>query len=256
MAYENVLLEKQNHVGILTLNRPPANAINLGLLQDLEKVLDELEADRDVRVVIVTGAGSICFSAGFDIKDAANSDKTSPLGVALFNRIEMFSKPVIAAINGHALGGGCELAMACYYRIMIDAPKASIGLTELNLGIIPGWGGTQRMPRIIGKSKALDLILFSKRLTAPQALEIGLIDKVSAPDNLMQDALDHANGLAKRAPIAISSVLKAVNTGLNKGLEQGLKAEAEGSRAVSKSKDAAEGFAAFLQKREPVFTGE
>ncbi|MCD6569784.1 MAG: enoyl-CoA hydratase/isomerase family protein [Deltaproteobacteria bacterium] len=256
MEYKNVVVEKQGNVGILTLNRPPTNSVNLATLEDIDKALDELEQDNDIRVVIVTGAGEKGFSAGFDVSDAANADKIGPKGQEVWTRVDRFPKPVIAAINGYALGGGCELAMACHFRIMIDAPKAKIGLPELNLGIIPGWGGTQRMPRIIGKSKALDMILFSKRITAPEALEIGLIDKVSAQGEIMKDALELANRLAKRPPIAVSCALKAVATGLEKGLDEGSKVELEGVRTVSKSKDAAEGITAFIEKREPIFKGE
>ncbi|HOJ52178.1 MAG TPA: enoyl-CoA hydratase-related protein [Syntrophales bacterium] len=254
MELENVLYEKQGHIAKMTLNRPPANSINLATLLDIEKVLDDAESDKEVRVLIITGAGEKGFSAGFDVKDAGKADQTAPKGQQLWTRIDHFPKPVIAAINGYAFGGGCELAMASTFRVMQE--NAQIGLTELNLGIIPGWGGTQRMPRILGKSKALELILFSKRLSAKEALEIGLVDRVSKVGELMKDVMEMAEFLAKRPPLAVRAVLNAVNAGIEKGLEEGTKVELEGSFMVAKSKDAIEGFTAFLEKREPVFKGE
>jgi len=163
---------------------------------------------------------------------------------------------VIAAINGHVLAGGMELALSCQFRIMVDDPKMNVGLTELNVGIIPGWGGTQRLPRIVGKAKALDMILFSKRVTPQEALECGLVNKLSTADKLMEDAMAFAATLVKRPPLAVGCVLKAISAGEYEGFEQGLKVEQEGSAIVGKSKDCVEGFSAFLEKREPVFTGE
>jgi len=256
MAFDNLILEKRGHIAIITLNHPPVNAWNLGLMEDFEKAVDEIENDKDVRVLILTGAGEKCFSAGFDVSDAANSHITSPKGRELWTRLDRFSKPVIAAINGFAMGGGLELALSCHFRIMIDDPKATIGLTELNLGIIPGWGGTQRLTRVVGKAKALDMMLFSKRIDAKEALAIGLINQISTKEELMADARALADVLAKRPPLAVGAVLKAVSAFDYNGLEAGLKAEEEGSAVVGNSKDCVEGFTAFLEKREPVFTGE
>jgi enoyl-CoA hydratase/carnithine racemase len=256
MAYNNLIIEKKGHIAIITLNHPPVNAWNLGLMEDFEKAVDEIENDKDVRVLILTGAGEKCFSAGFDVSDAANSHITSPKGRDLWTRLDRFSKPVIAAINGFAMGGGLELALSCHFRIMIDDPKATIGLTELNLGIIPGWGGTQRLTRVVGKAKALDMMLFSKRIDAKEALAIGLINQISTKEELMADARALADVLAKRPPLAVGAVLKAVSAFDYNGLEAGLKAEEEGSAVVGNSKDCVEGFTAFLEKRDPVFTGE
>jgi enoyl-CoA hydratase/carnithine racemase len=256
MSYDNLILEKRGHIAIITLNHPPVNAWNLGLMEDFEKAVDEIENDKDVRVLVITGAGEKCFSAGFDVSDAANSHITSPKGRELWTRLDRFSKPVIAAINGFAMGGGLELALSCHFRIMVDDPKATIGLTELNLGIIPGWGGTQRLTRVVGKAKALDMILFSKRIDAKEALSIGLINQISTKDRLIDDALAFADVLAKRPPLAVGAVLKAVSAFDYNGLEAGLKAEEKGSAVVGNSKDCVEGFTAFLEKREPVFTGE
>jgi len=256
MELKNLIVEKKGHVCVITINHPPANAWNLETFLEFESVLDEVENDNNVRVVVITGAGEKCFSAGYDITDFANAEKTSPMGRELWRRVDRLAKPTIAAINGHALGGGCELALACHFRIMADNPKAKIGLVELNLGIIPGWCGTQTLTRLLGRSKALDMILLSKKLSAREALEIGLVDKVSAPEDLMNDAMEYADRLAERPPIAVRGVLKAVTAGIYEGFEAGLKAEAEGIDLASKSEDAKEGSLAFLQKRPPVFKGE
>ncbi len=256
MSYDNLIIERKGHIAIITLNHPPVNAWNLGLMEDFEKAVDEVENDRDIRVLILTGGGEKCFSAGFDVSDAANSHITSPKGRQIWTRLDRFTKPVIAAINGFAMGGGLELALSCHFRIMVDDPKATIGLTELNLGIIPGWGGTQRLTRVVGKARALDMILFSRRIGAKEALAIGLINQISTKDKLMQDALAFADVLAKRPPLAVGAVLKAISAFDYNGLEEGLKVEEEGSAVVGKSKDCIEGFSAFLEKREPVFTGE
>jgi enoyl-CoA hydratase/carnithine racemase len=254
MDYQNITYSKQGYIAILTLNRPPANSVSLATLIDINKALDEAEHDQEVRVLVVTGAGEKGFSAGFDVSDAANGDKSGPMGQEVWTRIDRYSKPVIAAINGYAFGGGCELAMACTFRVMQE--NAKIGLTELNLGIIPGWGGTQRMPRLLGKSKALELMLFSKRISAQEALEIGLVDRVSKVGDLMKDVMEMAEFLSKRPPLAVKAVLNAVNAGIEKGLDEGTKVELQGSNIVAKSTDAIEGFTAFMQKREPTFKGE
>ena len=256
MSYDNLILERKGHIAIITLNHPPVNAWNLGLMNDFEKAVDEIEGDKDVRVLIITGAGEKCFSAGFDVSDAANSHITSPKGRDIWTRLDRFTKPVIAAINGFAMGGGLELALCCHFRIMVDDPKATVGLTELNLGIIPGWGGTQRLTRVVGKAKALDLILFSKRIDAKEALSIGLVNQITTKDKLMDDAIALAEVLAKRPPLAVGAVMRAISAFDYSGLDAGLKVEEEGSAVVGKSKDCIEGFTAFLEKREPVFRGD
>jgi enoyl-CoA hydratase/carnithine racemase len=256
MEFENIILETKNHIALITFNHPPVNAWNLATMEEFEQAIDAVEKDPDVRVVILTGAGEKCFSAGFDVGDAANSAKTGPMGRALWERIDRFDKPVIAAINGFALGGGLELAMSCHFRLMVDAPKAKVGLTELNLGIIPGWGGTQRLLRLVGRAMALDMILFSKTVSAAEALEIGLVNQVSSPESLMDDVFAFAEKLAEKPPIAVGCVLRAMSAGDYEGLEKGLFVETEGTVLVHESKDCLEGFKAFLEKRKPVFTGE
>ena len=256
MAYDNLIYEKKDSIGLVTINRPPANSWSLAAMEDFEKILDEIENDHDIRVVIITGAGEKCFCAGMDVADAAKSPGLGDKGRALWRRVDRFEKPIIAAINGHALGGGLELALSCHFRIMADSPKAKIGLTELNLGIIPGWGGTQRLYRIVGKAKALDMIFFSKRLDAKEALSVGLVNQIALPETLMDETYKLAENLAKRPPLAVSSVLKAMSAGIYEGLDQGLAMEKAGSTVVAGSEDAIEGFTAFFEKREPVFKGK
>ncbi len=258
MAYENLLVERDGNVGIITLNRPPANPINLVTLNELDHALTEFENDKTVRALIITGSGDKGFSAGFDVKTAGTpeAEKTGPRGQEVFRRIEKYPKPVIAAINGFALGGGCELSMSCHFRIMVDSERAVIGQPEIDLGIIPGWGGTQRLPRLVGKTKALEMLILGTRIRAPEALSIGLVTKVSQPGELMKDAKELARTLAKKAPIAVEIILDAVTRGLELPLDEGLKIELAGSQRVMKTKDAMEGMLAFVQKREPVFTGE
>lgn len=256
MDYTSLTVEREGPVSVLTLDHPPVNAWNLAMMEEFESAVSSLENDSDVRALVVTGAGEKCFSAGFDVSDAANAHRISPIGRELWTRIDRFPKPVIAAINGFALGGGFELALSCHFRIMTDNPGSTVGLTELNLGIIPGWGGTQRLTRLVGRGKALDLILFSKRIDARQALALGLIDRIASAETLMEDALEMARFLASRPPLAVAAVLKATAAFDYEGMTAGLAAEEEGSAAVGRSKDREEGFRAFLEKREPVFKGE
>lgn len=256
MAYETIIVEKEGNIGIITLNRPPANSVNFALLKDLDRALDQFEEDKEVRALIITGAGEKGFSAGFDVTEAARAAEIGNTGRAVFSRIERYPKPVVAAINGYALGGGCELTMACHFRVMVSTEKAKIGCPEVNLGIIPGWGGTQRMPRLIGKTRAMDMLVFGKRINAPEALNIGLINKVSQPGELMNDAKDLAHRLAKQAPLAVKAILESVTVGLETTLEEGLKVEGKNLNMVSSSKDAIEGITAFLEKREAQFKGE
>jgi len=258
MNYETLFVEREDNIGIITLNRPPANPINATVLDELDAVLTKWETDKAVRAIIVTGAGDRGFSAGFDLKTAGTpeGEKAVAQGQDVFSRIERYPKPVIAAINGYALGGGCELAMSCHFRIMVDSERVVIGQPEIDRGIIPGWGGTQRLPRLVGKTKALEMLLLGTRISASEALRIGLITRLSQPGEVMDDAKELARTLAKKAPIAVQIILDVVTRGLEVSIDQGLKIEREGSRRVEKTKDAMEGMKAFIQKREPVFTGE
>ena len=256
MNYDNFIFEKKDAIGIITINRPPANSWSFAALEEFETILDVIESDAEVRVIVITGAGGKCFSAGMDVADAAKSPGIGDKGMAVWRKVDQFQKPIIAAINGHALGGGLELALSCHFRIMADSPKAKVGLTELNLGIIPGWGGTQRLYRVVGKARALDMILFSKRIDAKETYAIGFVNQITAPETLMEEVLAFAGRLALRPPIAVSCVLKAISAGIYEGLDTGLAVEREGGRTVAASQDAIEGFTAFFEKREPVFRGK
>lgn len=252
---ENISLNKKEHTAVVTIDHPPANTWNLATVKAFEQVIQAVEKDPQSRAVIITGAGGKYFSAGFDVKDAANSGEISPRARGLWTRIDRFPKPVIAAINGFAIGGGLELALACHFRVLADTPGILLGLTELNLGLIPGWGGTQRLPQIVGKARALEMILFSETVTASQALAMGLVNRLVPAERFMDDALAFAADLARRPPIAVRCVLNAISEGVYEGLDQGLEAEAKGSATVRTSQDCQEGFAAFLEKRAPVFKG-
>ena len=253
---ENIFVEMQTHIAVVTVDNPPANSWNLSTMKKFEAVVDDLENNQEIRVIILTGAGDKCFSAGFDVKDAANAPEISAKGRALWRRIDRFSKPVIAAINGHALGGGLELALACHFRLMPGDSKITIGLTELNLGIIPGWGGTQRLTQLIGRPKALDMILLSRRIGAEEAHTIGIVDQVAPPGKLMVSAMALAAQLVERPPIAVRCVLEAISAGIYEGLDEGLRIETEGSETVRETEDRNEGYQAFLEKRKPVFRGK
>jgi len=174
----------------------------------------------------------------------------------VFRHIEGYPKPVIAAINGIAFGGGSELAMSCHFRIMVNSERVAIGQTEIDLGIIPGWGGSQRLPRLVGKAKAIEMLLLGTRISASEALSIGLITRMSQPGQLMDDAKELAKTLAKKAPLTVQIILDIVTRGIETTTEQGLKIEEEGWNRVEKTKDAKEGIAAFIEKRESNFTGE
>lgn len=255
MAYSNIIVTTQDYVTTITLNRPPTNSVNLGLREELDHAVKALEESKETRAIIITGAGEKGFCAGMDVSDIANIAK-GPNGNDIFNRIERMPKPVIAAINGYALGGGCELALVCHFRLISDAPRAIMGLPEVNLGITPGWGGIQRLPKVVGKSKALEMILFSKRLAPQEAMEIGLVDRVVPAADLMNEAMALAVALTKRPPLAVRAVLEGMATGLEKGLEAGLAVDREWATKLGQSHDAMEGMTAFFEKREPVFKGE
>ena len=255
MEFQNIIVSTKDFVTTITLNRPPMNSVNLGIREEFFLAVQNIEESKETRAVIITGAGDKGFSAGVDVSDIANIAK-APNGHEIMNAISRSKKPYIAAINGHALGGGCETAIACHFRIMTDNPKAFIGLPEVNLGITPGWGGIQRLPRLLGKSKALDMILFSKRLTPAEALACGLVDKVVPAADLMAEANALAQALTKRPPLAVAAVLEGMSVGLDKGFDEGLKLDQAWSARLGASKDAVEGMTAFLQKREPNFTGE
>jgi len=242
-------------VAVLTLNRPPMNALSAALAADL-MVAVEHAADPAVRAVVVTGSPN--FAAGADITElqaaTAGDDKAlaSDLSVAL-NALERLRKPAIAAVRGFALGGGLELALACDFRYL--AEDARVGLPEIKLGIYPGAGGTQRLPRLVGIGRARDLIYTGRHVRAAEALAIGLADRVVPPDELAGVAMEAAQKLAKGATVAIGAAKRAINGGYGRSLKKGLQLEAEGFRQCLGTEDAREGLAAFLEKREAAFKG-
>jgi len=250
--------QRQDRVAILTIDNPPVNALSRAALTALEAELASAEADPDVRAIIITGAGERAFAGGADIRelDAARSvdggRALTAQGQALFDHIAGCEKPVIAAINGVAYGGGMELALACHLRYCSE--RAQMGQTEINLGIMPGWGGTQRLPRLVGPARALALILTGDRIDAAEALRIGLVDHVAPPDEVVAEALALAGRIAAKSAPAVAAALLAVNSGMELPLEAGLKFEAESFIRLMGADDAREGFQAFFEKRPPTFT--
>jgi len=251
-----VLFEKKGAAGIITINRPKANQLSLEVRDGFISSLDQCENDSEIRVVIITGSGEKIFCSGADLAGGFGGDEAVEFlrkWQELYNRIEGFSKPVVAAMNGHAFGGGCELAMTCHMRIMKSG--ARIGLTETNLGIMPGYGGTMRLPRLIGHAKALEYILLGKEIEAAAALELGLVNMISEGD-VLADALALAEKLAARPPLAVKAILKIFASRQCLSTDEYLKIERESLAALFATKDTAEGITAFMQKRPPVFIGE
>ncbi|MFQ5898899.1 MAG: enoyl-CoA hydratase/isomerase family protein [Candidatus Methylomirabilia bacterium] len=256
MSYETLQITHEESHAVVTLNRPPANAISEQLVKDLNTALDELEQDPAVLSVIITGAGEKIFCAGADLGSAFSGGEVErfiKFGNTVLRRIERFPKPVIAAINGHAMGGGCEIAMACHLRVMKET--ARIGQTESNLGILPGYGGTQRLPRLIGRTKALEFLILGTQMPAAEAHQLGLVNRLSREGETLDDAKAMARLIAKRAPLATRLIIQAVDDGLNAAIDQGLEAETRAFLATLRTEDAAEGIQAFFQKREATFKG-
>lgn len=257
MELKNVILEKGNNIATVIINRPKAlNALNSETLKDIDAVLENLENDKDVYAVILTGAGDKAFVAGADISEMKDLNEEQGrefgiLGNKVFRRLENLDKPVIAAIPGFALGGGCELAMACDIRIASE--KAKFGQPEAGLGITPGFGGTQRLPRIVGEGKAKELIYTCDIIKADEALRIGLVNKVVAPENLMEEAMAMATKIAANAPIAIKLCKDAINRGMQVGIDEAILIEAEDFGKCFSTEDQKEGMTAFMEKRAKNF---
>lgn len=247
-----VKLERQDHIGIVTIDRPEAlNALNSQVLTDLDGILDQVEADDTLYAVILTGAGR-SFVAGADIaemKDFSSSDgkRFGVRGGSIFLKLEHLSKPVIAAVNGFALGGGCELAMACDIRLASE--KAKFGQPEVGLGITPGFGGTQRLPRIVGVSKAMELILTAKVIKAEEAKEIGLVSAVYPPEELMDRAMELAQAICANAQIAVRESKRCIRIGMQADIHTASAFEAEAFGVTCGTADKDEGMGAFLEKR-------
>ncbi|MGL5245564.1 MAG: short-chain-enoyl-CoA hydratase [Sarcina sp.] len=253
----NITFEKDSNIGILTINRPKAlNALNSETLKELEKVIDAIENDRDIYVVILTGAGEKAFIAGADIsemKDLTEEEgkEFGLLGNKIFRKLEKLDKPVIAAINGFALGGGCELAMACDIRIATE--RAKFAQPEAGLGITPGFGGTQRLPRIVGEGKAKELIYTGDIIKADEALRIGLVNKVVPVENLMEEVKVIANKIVANAPIAIKLCKDAINRGMQVDIDNAIIIEADDFGKCFSTEDQKEGMAAFIDRRAKAF---
>ncbi|MCD3217946.1 short-chain-enoyl-CoA hydratase [Clostridium botulinum C] len=254
MEHKNVLLEKENNIAIVTINRPEAlNALNTNTLNELDLVVDEVAKDDNILVVILTGAGEKAFVAGADIsemkdKNVMEGRKFGLLGNKIFRKVETLEKPVIAAVNGFALGGGCELSMACDIRIA--SQKAKFGQPEVSLGITPGFGGTQRLARHIGMGMAKELIYSAKNINADEAFRIGLVNKVVAPEELMKEAKKLANEIAGRAPIAVKLCKQAINRGIQVDIDTAINIEAEIFGECFSTEDQKDAMTAFVEKRK------
>jgi len=259
MAYENLLVERDGAALIVTINRPSKlNALNTQTLTELGLVLDAASTDEGVRVLVLTGAGEKAFVAGADIEELSvqtpvTGREHARKGQALFDRIERLGKPVIAAVNGFALGGGCELAMACTMRLAADTAK--FGQPEINLGLIPGYAGSQRLPRLVGRGRALELLLTGNPIGADEAFRIGLVNRVVPAAQLLTEAKALAQLLAGKAPVAVRYILDAVAGGLEMSFADAQTYEATLFGLVATTDDMREGTRAFLEKRKPTFTG-
>jgi len=259
MSFDNLLLERDGAVAVLTINRPPVlNALNAPTIDALRRAILELKHDPAIRVVILTGAGEKAFVAGADINELAvqrpvDGTEHALRGQHVFDLIENLGKPVIAAINGYALGGGCELAMACTLRLAADT--ARLGQPEINLGIIPGYAGTQRLARLVGKGAALDMLLSGRHITAADAQQMGLVNRIVPAAELMNEAKKLALELAAKPPIAMRYIIEAVNRGLEMPFDKGQFLEATLFGLVASTDDMREGTAAFLEKRKADFKG-
>ena len=255
MNFENIILERKGRTAQVTIHRPEAlNALNAKTILELSQVLSLLEEDATCRAIILTGSGEKSFVAGADIKEFANYDFEQAKSLAergqetLFNKIENLKKPVIAAVNGFALGGGLELAMACHIRYASD--NARLGLPEVTLGLIPGYGGTQRLPQLIGKGRANEMIFSAQMISAQKAKEIGLVNEVFPQSDLLIKAQELAEVMAKNSPMAIEKAIEAVNLSFSK---KGFDKEVQSFGELFEMEDKAEGVTAFLEKRKPNF---
>ncbi|WP_425481161.1 enoyl-CoA hydratase-related protein [Dyella choica] len=259
MSLQNVLYEKKDSIAYVTVNRPKVlNALNTSTWADLQTAFEDAKADTSVRGVILTGAGDKSFIAGADISELAHlgayeAEQSSRLGQRVLDLVENLGKPVIAAINGFALGGGCETAMACTMRIATE--HAKFGQPEVKLGLLPGGGGTQRLPRLVGKGRALQLILTGETISAQEAYRMSLVNEVVAADGLMERAEAILRQIVANAPIAVKYSLDAVNKGLEAGQSDGLALEAAYFGICAATEDKQEGTSAFLEKRAPHFRG-
>jgi len=260
MNFENILVEKKHAIAYVTVNRPKVlNALNMATMEELRAAFHDIKSDSGVRVVIFTGSGEKAFIAGADIGELAKHDAVSGKeythrGQSVLNLIENLGKPVIACINGFALGGGCEIAMACTMRLASD--NAKLGQPEVKLGIIPGYGGTQRLPRLVGKGIAMQMVLAGEMMTAQEAHRIGLVNEVVAAAELIPRAEAIAQNIIANAPLAVQYAMEAVNKGMEMTLAEGLFLEATLFAVSCATEDKKEGTTAFLEKRQAQFNGK
>jgi enoyl-CoA hydratase/carnithine racemase len=257
--YQNLKVGVQDRIAVIAIDHPPANAFDGRTLDELGAAIDEAIGNADVKAIIVTGAGQFAFVAGADIKEikALEGNKEAirgymEKGQKLFSKIEASPKPVIAAINAVALGGGLELALACHMRVAGD--KARFGLPEINLGIMPGWGGTQRLQRVVGKSKAIEMILTGDILNAQEAYRINLVNKVVPATAVVKEAMGLAKKITEKGGVAIAKALEAINAGSDLPMAEGLAIELDGITGLAMTNDAREGILAFIEKRRANFT--
>ncbi len=260
MTFENILFEKKNGIGYVTVNRPKAlNALNMATMEELRTAFTDIQLDASVRAAILTGAGEKAFVAGADIHELAQQDAVSGKafahrGQSVLDLIENLGKPVIACIHGFALGGGCELALACTLRLASE--NAKLGQPEVKLGIIPGYGGSQRLPRLVGKGMAMQLVLTGEMISAQEALRIGLVNEVLPAADLLARAEAIVAKIAANAPLAVQFAMEAVNRGMEMPLAEGLFLEATLFAASCATADKQEGTSAFLEKRAARFQGK
>lgn len=259
MAYENIMFQVEEGIATITFNRPKAlNALNGALLEEFDAALDEIDANEDIRVLVLTGAGEKSFVAGADISEIAAFNTLqakifSRKGQLIINRLQELSIPVIAAVNGFALGGGSEIALACDF--IYASENAMFGLPEISLGIIPGFGGTQRLARAVGPGIAREMIFTGSMIPAERAAEIGMVNKVCTAEALMDEVLKTAGVIASKGRVSLRAAKQAIGSGLNTDLATGLKIEVDAFALCMASADAKEGTSAFLEKRKAVFNG-
>lgn len=260
--WQNIRTEVEDRIALLTIDHPPVNSFNEEVITELDEAVDELLVDDEVKAIVITGGGTNAFVAGADIPEIkellenpeegyAEARAFIERGQGVNLKIERADKPVIAAINGFCLGGGLELAMASHMRICSD--RARLGQTEINLGLIPGWGGTQRLPRIVGKGKALEMILTGDMITAQEAYRIGLVNKVVPAGAILKEARGLARKIVSKSKFPIAATLHAVTEGVEETVEQGLEIERDQFVKLADTEDIREGVSAFLEKRQPEF---
>jgi len=260
LEFKYIIYEKSEGIATITMNRPEAlNAFSAEVVSEILQAIEDVKVDESVRVVVLTGAGEKAFSAGADIKamkgmNALKARELSQMGERLCNALENLEKPVIAAINGYALGGGLEVAMACDIRIASE--NARMGQTEINIGLIPGWGGTQRLTRLIGATKAKELIFTGKMIDARTAEQLGLVNMVVPQDKFRETVRQFALELAQKAPVALKVAKALINKGAEISLDAAIALEREGFGVVASTEDLQEGVSAFIEKRKPVFKGK